>query len=241
MFYRILLSVAFVSTLILISCNQNNPNNSGSSNPIILNNLAFSIEESVYARLGEKISIDVNLHNYKDTAYELGGFDLYIAYKLNAMTFDSVSTGQMIEYCGWWYYTYRHYIDTVDRVEFGVVRIVSLSDHYFADPICLTPNDSSTNQIAQMHFSVKNDNSLRRQTIPIQFFWKDCGYNNVADLSGNDLYLSNRVISNGIDISRFDEYPNFTGYNASCDSLMESRRGNFYTIVDFVNGSVRIR
>ena len=86
MFFRLLLSIVTLLSVLFFSCDRNNPTKS-STNPITLNNLAFSIEESVLARLGEKITIDVNLHNYKDTVYDLGGFDLYIAYDLNVMTF----------------------------------------------------------------------------------------------------------------------------------------------------------
>ena len=241
MSYRVILSIVFILSLIFLSCDQNNPSNSGKINPVVLNDLAFSIKDVDNVHPGEKITVEINMHDYKDTTYDIGGFELYIAYDLDFLNFDSVSMGEMIRYCGWFYFTSRHYIDTIENKQVGSVRIVALSDHYFADPICYTPTDSSTEQIAQIHFSVIDNQSLRRQNTPIQFFWENCGNNLVVDRSANNYYLSKKIISNGRDISEITQYPNFTGYNLTCDSIMDSRNTNYYRIVDYVDGSVIIR
>ena len=76
----------------------------------------------------------------------------------------------MIKYCDWWYYTHRNYIDTIDGEEIGTIRIISFSEHHYPDALCYTPTDSSTNQIAQLHFEIKNEYKLKKPNIPDSIF-----------------------------------------------------------------------
>lgn len=241
MSYRFLFSIVTLSLVVLTGCEQNNLVIKTNPNPIIHNNLVVTIEKSKTARFGESITLDVTLDDYSDSGFVLGMFDVYLSYDLNALTFDSLTKGEMLSYCGWWYFASRHYIDSIDGNEVGAVTFVSFSNQHSYEANCYTPTDSSTNQIAQLHFTVKSNDSYKNKTVPLQFMWRDCNDNLFYSSNGQIKYMSNQVIQNGNDVSTNSPYPNHTGYNSICDSIVDTDRVDFYRTTDFVNGSVKIR
>ena len=241
MFSKIQVSLFFVLFLCIISCDNDKSITKSNNPPITHDNLVVSIEQTELVQLGESITLDVTLDDYSDSGFILGGFDFYLSYDLNALEFDSLIQGEMISYCGWWYYASRHYIDTVDGTEVGAVTFTSFSNQHSFEADCYTPTDSSTNQIARLYFTVTSDEQYAHRTVPVRFLWRDCNDNNVYNGFGQIFYMSNQVIQNGIDVSTENPYPNYTGHSLICDSVVEAKRADYYRSTDFVNGAVRIK
>ena len=128
--------------------------------------------------------------------YEMGGFDFLIAYDSSALTFMESTPGQLLEDCGWEYFTYRYGFDgnCGDACPKGLLRIIALAETENGDehPSCYGPPESLPYELAQIKFLL--DGSLTPgDSIPINFCWCECGDNVISNVDGDSLYI-NRII-----------------------------------------------
>jgi hypothetical protein len=152
----------------------------------------------------------------------MGGYDFLIGYDASALAFTGATPGQLLEDCGWEYFTYRYGADgnCGDACPSGLLRIIAIAETNNGPnhPSCYGPPDTDPHELAQLEFFVSNDRTFNCQYIPIRFFWADCNDNSVSSVAGDTLFVSDHVYEfEGTDItdSTFG-FPTYFGIQAGC-------------------------
>jgi hypothetical protein len=128
---------------------------------------------------------------------DIGGFDFLIAYDASALTFMEATPGQLLEDCGWEYFTYRYgwQGNCEGPCPSGLLRIIAIADlnNGPCHPNCFGPPDMEPYELAEMKFYVTNDRTYECMYVPIRFFWDDCGDNAISSVTGDTLFISDHV------------------------------------------------
>lgn len=132
----------------------------------------------------------------ENSELEMGGFDFLVSYDSAALALIEVIPGQLLEDCGWEYFSY-HTEDPPEGVPSGLVRIVASADlpDPPTSPSCYGPPDTDPHELAKMTFQVTDDPAYAGQFVPIYFFWGDCGDNSISSIDGENvmLYIDRRI------------------------------------------------
>ena len=184
--------------------------------------------------------------------YEMGGFDFLIGYDASALTFLQATPGQLIEDCGWEYFTYRYGVhgNCGDACPSGLLRIVAMAEDNNGPghPSCYGPPDSDPHELTEMKFLVTSDYTLESQYVPIYFFWDDCGDNIISSVSGDTAFIDSKIydFENGVVWDEEDEvnYPEderLPGVGAPDVCLnFDPEKPSAIRCIEFVNGGVDI-
>jgi hypothetical protein len=146
---------------------------------------------------------------YLDPDYEsmpMGGYDFLISYDASALAFISASPGDLMENCGWEYFTYRFGPFGncgPNACPSGMVRLVAMAETNNGPnhPDCYTGGLGTVGgiELAVMEFFVTNDRTFECMFVPINFFWFDCGDNTISSRYGDTLFLEQEVWWYGCD------------------------------------------
>lgn len=183
-------------------------------NPIVL-----TIEKAHNVLQGHFQEISVV---YSGSTISMGGFDFLIAYDASALAFSEAAPGQLLEDCGWEYFTYRCGVDgnCGDGCPSGLLRLIAMAEtaNGTSHPSCFGPPDTGSYVLATMTFYVSNDRTFACQYTPVRFFWRDCNDNSVSSVSGDTLYVSDRVYDlEGTDITDSTYgFPTYFGIQQGC-------------------------
>ena len=207
------------------------------------------IEKTHDTYQGQYEYVSITLEDYP---LEMGGFDFLIGYDASALAFVEAQIGDILEDCGWEYFSYRHGVMGTcgDACPKGLMRIIAMAET--ADgpshPSCYGPPDTEPHELAAMRFFVSNDRNLNGQYVPIYFFWDDCGDNAISSVDGETLYIDrgiydfqeNLIWSENDD----DEYPEdsripFVGAPDYCLNT-DPDKPSPYRFIDFINGGIDI-
>ncbi len=154
----------------------------------------IKIEKTHNSLQGHYEFVSITLENYE---LDMGGFDFLIAYDASALTFMEATPGQLLEDCGWEYFTYRYGADgnCGDACPSGLLRIIAIADVNNGPnhPSCYGPPDTDPHELAEMKFLVTNDRTYECQYVPIRFFWGDCGDNAISSVDGELLYIDRAI------------------------------------------------
>jgi len=184
--------------------------------------------------------------------YEMGGFDFLIAYDASALTFMEAERGQLLEDCGWEYFTYRYGFNgnCGDACPSGLLRIVALAEDNNGPlhPSCFGPPDEDPHELAEMTFLVTSDMNFESQYVPIYFFWADCGDNIISSKTGDTAFIDSKIydFENGLiwdenDDSQFPEDARIPFLGAPDDCLNPiPDKPSAIRCVEFVNGGIDI-
>ncbi len=133
----------------------------------------------------------------EDWDLDMGGFDFLIAYDASALAFTEAEPGQLLEDCGWEYFTYRYGVDgnCGDACPSGLLRIIAIAETNNGPnhPSCYGPPDTDPHELATMTFFVTNDRTYECQYVPIYFFWDDCNDNAISSIDGQILYIDRAI------------------------------------------------
>jgi hypothetical protein len=189
---------------------------------------------------GHYTEVGINLDG-SYTSMNMGGYDFLIAYDAPALTFVEAMPGQLLEDCGWEYFTYRFGANgnCGDACPSGLLRLVALAETNNGGnhPTCF--NSAAGTELAVLKFFVSNDRTFECMYAPIYFFWMDCGDNVISSQDGDTLFLEDAVFNfEGGNITLHPaEFPSTGGTGDFClvgDKEIPLRA------IDFHNGGVDI-
>ncbi len=173
----------------------------------------------------------------------IGGFDLLIQYDPSALLFNAAYPGELIDQCGWEYFTFRQGADgNCSGCPTGLVRIVAIAEtnNGANHPACFM--SGLTGSLVDLDFLVTNDRNFECQYVPIRFFWYDCGDNSIADRSGDTLWVSRRVFDFELNEITHTGY-GFPGFFGAPDLCLEGGgpgKPAAIRCIDFTNGGIDI-
>ncbi len=188
---------------------------------------------------GADFNVGINLQ-YVEPTRDYDGFDFLIRFDHLAMSVTGVQPGELLDSCGWEYFTYR--VGSVGNCgglpcPDNIVRIVSVADINDGanHPSCLTPNPG---QLARISFHFPYDTGLMNQTYLLEWLWYDCGDNVMSNPVGDTIFFSREVYDvNGFAITADSAFPTQYGVPASC---IPGGLDSVYRKIDFFTGSVRV-
>ncbi|MFH1687062.1 MAG: hypothetical protein ABIE70_06015 [bacterium] len=186
--------------------------------------------------LGQEVDIGVNLAQVApDQAF--GGFDIMLSFDFTILKLLDVQQGQLLTDCEWEYFQYRTGpFDCGDQpfpydCNDGLVRVVAVADLFGGgQPSCYA---ETPGELFRLTFLTTVRPSALDNLAPIRFFWLDCATNAFSNITGDTVFVSDRVYDNGNDIT--DPYTSLPTYNGLPDSCISSP-GTILRNIDFYNG-----
>jgi hypothetical protein len=140
---------------------------------------------------GQSHEVSVSLEDGSSEA--IGGFDFLISYDASVLRVLDAEEGDLIDEGVFEYFTYRFGpFGNCDGCPSGMIRVVGMREY----------NDGATNpepapfgpgELVKLNFFVSNNYNYECLSIPIRFFWYDCGDNALSDVTGNILFLGMKV------------------------------------------------
>jgi hypothetical protein len=211
--------------------------------------MTITIEKVHDVLQGHYISVSITTE-YREL--EMGGFDLLIAYDASALAPTEVTPGQLLEDCGWEYFTYRYGVhgNCGDACPSGLLRIMALAETNNGPyhPSCYGPPDIDPHELAEITFYVTNDRTFNCQFTPIYFFWDDCNDNSISNIDGSILYIDHAIYDFEGNLiwheEDDDEFPEdaripFVGAPDYCLNP-DPEKPSAVRRIDFVNGGIDI-
>jgi len=210
--------------------------------------VTVAIDECIHLRVEKTHNSFQGNHEFVDifqqgSGKEIGGFDLLLQYDPTALLFNNAVPGDLLEQCGWEYFTYRQGpAGNCSGCPNGLVRIVAIAEYNNGanHPGCFLQD--LTGSLATLDFVVSNDRNLECQYAPIRFFWVDCGDNAVSSRTGDTLFISRKVFD--FELNEMTSYtgtlPGFTGAPDVCITSGGPGKPSTVRCVDFTNGGVDI-
>jgi len=192
------------------------------------------------AYLGDFTSLSIDLDGSYESM-EMGGFDFLITYDNSILSLVDAEAGDLLNSCGWEYFTYRNGYDgnCGTGCPSGAVRLIALAEETNGayHPSCYS--STTETQLAVLNFFVVNNHMYSCQYAPVQFFWMDCGDNTISSKFGDSLFMAAGVVSfEGMAIDPAISFPSVGGIIPEC--LLGTEKGYPIEAIDFKNGGVDI-
>jgi len=193
-------------------------------------------------------------HEYVDITVNKGdkdilAFDLLIAYDASALSFQTVTVGEIFEECAWEYFTYRYGANgnCGDDCPSGMLQLIGLTE-INNGPIHPTCFGSAPFKLVTLDFLVSDDRTYECMYVPIRFFWTDCGDNAIVFQSPDDNHLDQYNDILGISRYVYDSDLNditdkdfgSISYFGTPDSPCMEGENAPTRYIDFINGGVDI-
>jgi hypothetical protein len=135
--------------------------------------------------------------SYKNGSFDIGGFDLLIAFDASALTFTEALAGSLLDQCHWEHFSYRFGPNgnCGNGCPSGLIRLVGLAETNNGPyhPSCYRAPDDLPWDLAVLRFLVSNDRNFNCMYVPITFYWLDCADNAFSTVRGDSLILDSRI------------------------------------------------
>ncbi|MFQ5453866.1 MAG: hypothetical protein ACE5D6_06735 [Candidatus Zixiibacteriota bacterium] len=208
---------------------------------------SLSLYKPPYLISIEKVTIDnmkINdtiMIEMQSSGSGLAGFNLKIACTDSFFDIVEILPGEFFDSCNWDFFNTRK-IDNDDNLYPHIIWQVTA----LADIISDSTKDrcyESSKPISLIKLVINNDHiSIVPDTsVPIFFFWDNCADNSISGVSGDNLFLSSRVIesykSDNIVID--NPFPTLKGAPSSCikaGAINKPVRG-----IKFINGGIEFK
>lgn len=192
-----------------------------------------TIEATLAPDVGVDLSVSVDLSGIGNSL-AVGSFDFLIGYDTLVGTLTSVQPGQLLQDCGWEYFTYA--ADSAadcggEPCSEGTVRIMAIADVEDGDnhPDCLA---DYAGELVRLDFHISEDSAIECLFFPISFGWFECSDNTVApSTSADTIYISDRV---------YDPDPNWP-QDITADTTFPTRFGAPSECLSGINGTPTAR
>ncbi len=140
--------------------------------------------------------------NSPDIAFK--GYALKIAVRSQFFNIDDIIPGDFYNECRWEFFNTRQIISDFSAENYMQVwQVIGLSE-IFKDSISPICNSADTKtSLAKIIISRNINTQPTDAIIPLFFLWEDCSDNTISGMSGNDLFVSEKVFQ------YFDNQPNF--------------------------------
>ncbi|MDD3733158.1 MAG: HYR domain-containing protein, partial [candidate division Zixibacteria bacterium] len=174
--------------------------------------------------LGSQVKAVINLQN-PPPGMEIGGFELYLVYD-SALSLSSVQMGQLLQDCGWEYFT--HSVSYTYNVRIIAIADINNGAHH---PSCFA---AGSGELARLNFNVMDITRYGCDSVPFEWLWYDCGDNTFSSRNGDTLFLSDSVFryinDTVINITQDLPFPTESGAPEACvgGTGGPKRRINFY-------------
>lgn len=144
-------------------------------------------------------SVDVDIAAVR-SGYEFGGFDLNIAFRVDALTFQQATAGEAVTACGWEYFTYQF----PNRTGGDVVRVRGIAETNNGDahPSCISP-ESYPAVLATLQFGVSSDPIYSGEFLPVCVKTLECDDNIFQSTNYDTVYFTGEVLQ----LTPFDILP----------------------------------
>ena len=184
----------------------------------------------------------------------LGGFDILIAYDNSALSFQMAIPGELLETCGWEYFTYRFGPDgnCGNQCPSGLTRIIAMAEindgaNHPNSALCADDLtglngwwDVVPDTLFYLKFLVSNDRNLECQYVPVKFYWMDCGDNILSSWDGEISFLNAYVFDYDNPTSIADTGYGFPGYLGHAGYCEDGDKEDVQIDIDFFNGGIDI-
>lgn len=184
-------------------------------------------------------TLDIQINSFSS---EFKGYALKVAVQTQYFNIDNIIPGDFFNDCGWEFFNTKQIIsDFSTDNDLQVWKIIGLSE-IFADSI--SPSCFSTESKTSIAKILISRNIYAQQSdsiIPLFFLWEDCSDNTISGMTGNELYVSNKVFQYFENQPQFQEnkFPTTQGIPANCtkaSALNAPVKG-----VEFLHGGVLLK
>lgn len=152
-------------------------------------------------------------------AVELKGYALKIAVQTQFFNIDNVIAGDFYNDCRWEFFNARQTVSDFSAENFlQVWQIIGLAEVIpdSISPKCFSSVDKTS--LAKICISRNQFMQPADSIIPLFFLWEDCSDNTISGMSGNDLFVSDKVFQYYKNQPQFqiNKFPTTQGIPANC-------------------------
>lgn len=181
-----------------------------------------------------------NVSIYADSSRgRLGGYDLFLSYDPNALTFISADPGDLLKAEAWDLFDYQRYSGgQIDSSHLAFVHVYAVNDI----PNVEIPPDNSvppSDELAALEFFVNNEYIYECTFQAIRFYWRDCDDNVLYTLTGDTVAF----VENAYDTARSVEVADsiyIDGWHGPSEDCFTALHHVPVPMIDFINGGIDI-
>ncbi len=233
--YKIALIVLADLCAILVGCDAERlPSNSSAS----AEKAPFEVKVSLIHDQLQGHYADVSIS--ADSARgRLSGYDLFLSYDPNALTFISALPGELLKAEGWDLFDSQVYSGSqVDGSPLNFVHLYAIKD---VPNVEHQPDDSlaPSNELATLQFYVTNDRYYECNFLPIRFYWRNCDDNVLSLLNGDTIAFVSAVYDTARSVAVADTI-DIDGWHGPSEDCFAALHHVPVPMIDFINGSIGI-
>ncbi len=177
----------------------------------------------------------------EEASIPIGQFDFMVGFDASALNAMRAVPGTFLQGCGWEYFQYRFgpFPPYYNEAPSGLIHIWAYSYHQFSLASgCYLP-DSLPATLFTIEYLVTNDRTFQCDTIPIEFFWRDCSDNMLRSAIAGERFLSRDVYDlDGNLLAAPDSLPSLSGAPELC--ITDRNRLYMHRLIDFQHGGIHI-